>query len=86
LANIQKGFFTRKDHMVNSNDSHRTVFVISIWTEMMAGKQLTWRGSIRTIDGQRMNYSTLASLNRILCELSGWQDSPMDSIEDMRSE
>ena len=53
---------------------------------MMPGKQLAWRGSIRTIDGQRMSFSTLAGLNRLLCELSGWHDFQMDSIDDLRSE
>jgi environmental stress-induced protein Ves len=71
--------------MENSADNHRTVLVISIWTEMMAGKQLAWRGSIRTIDGQRMSFGTLTGLNRLLCELSGWNDPPTNSIEDICS-
>jgi hypothetical protein len=52
---------------------------------MMAGKQLAWRGSIRTIDGQRMSFRTLTGLNRLLCELSGWNDPPTNSIEDISS-
>jgi environmental stress-induced protein Ves len=72
--------------MENSPDSRRTLLVISIWAEMVPSKQLAWRGSIRTIDGQRMSFSTLTGLNRLLCELSGWHDSQMDSIEDLPSE
>lgn len=72
--------------MENTVDRHRTLLVLSIWAEMMPSKQPVWRGSIRTIDGQRMRFNTLAGLNRLLCELSGWHDSTIDEIEDLRSE
>jgi environmental stress-induced protein Ves len=71
--------------MENTTDSHHTVFVISLWSEMKAGEQLAWRGSIRTIDGKRICFSTLDDLTRLLCELSGWLDSPTKLIEDIRS-
>jgi hypothetical protein len=86
LVKTSKGFVDPAGHMENSPDSRRTVLVISIWAEMTSGKQLAWRGSIRTIDGQRMSFSTLTGLNRLLCELSGWHDTQMDSIEDLRRE
>jgi hypothetical protein len=86
LVKTSKGFVDPAGHMENFPDSRRTMFVISIWSEMIPGKQLAWRGSIRTIDGQRMSFSTLTGLNRLLCELSGWHDSEMDSIEDLCSE
>jgi len=72
--------------MENSPENHRTLFVISIWAEMIPGKQSAWRGSIRTIDGQRMSFNSLAGLNRKLRELSGWHDPPIDSIDDLFSE
>jgi environmental stress-induced protein Ves len=72
--------------MDNTPDNQRTLLVLSIWAEMTPGKQLAWRGSIRTIDGKRMSFSTLTGLNRLLSELSGWHDSPMDSSEDMRND
>jgi hypothetical protein len=72
--------------MENYSECHRTIFVISIWAEMIPGKKPTWRGSLRTIDGQRMNYSTLTELNRLLCELSGWHNAQMDSMEDLPRE
>jgi hypothetical protein len=68
--------------MENSPDSRRTIFIISLWAEMTQGKPPVWRGSIRTIDGQRMSFNTLTGLNRILRELSGWHDPPMDQIDD----
>jgi hypothetical protein len=86
LVKTSKGFVDPAGHMENSPDSRRTLLVISIWAEMVPGKQLAWRGSIRTIDGQRKSFSTLTDLNRLLCELSGWNDSQMDSIKDIRSE
>jgi hypothetical protein len=85
LDETSKGFADPSGLMENSPDNRRTLLVISIWAETIPGKQLAWRGSIRTIDGQRMNFSTLTSLNRLLCELSGWHDSQMDSIEDLHS-
>lgn len=72
-------------HMENSQDSNRTMLVISIWVEMIPGNQPAWRGSIRTIDGQRMNFCTLASLNRLVCELSGWHDPPKNTIKNLPS-
>ena len=72
--------------MEDNPDNRRTLLVLSIWAEMSPGKPPAWRGSLRTIDGQRMSFSTLTGLNRLLCELSGWHDSPMDSLKDLRSE
>jgi len=69
-----------------SPDRRRTMFVISIWADMIPGKESAWRGSIRTIDGQRVSFNTLAGLNRILSELSDWHDPPIDSIDDLLSE
>jgi len=72
--------------MENSTDSHHIVLVISIWTEMKAEKQLAWRGSICTIDGKKMSFNTLAGLNRLLYELTGWHDTQMGLIMDFQSE
>ena len=72
--------------MENSPDSRRTLLVISIWAEMFPGKQLAWRGSIRTIDGKRISFNTLTDLNRLLRELSGWYNPQIDPVGDSRSE
>jgi hypothetical protein len=61
--------------MDNPLNTPRTVLVLSLWAEMQSGGQLAWRGTIRTVDGQRKNFSTLPGLNRILSELTGWQDA-----------
>jgi hypothetical protein len=61
--------------MENHSDNNRTVLVISLWAETLPGKQPAWRGTIRTVDGRRRNFSTLKGLNLILYELSGWQDT-----------
>jgi hypothetical protein len=67
--------------MENPPDSCQIVLVISVWTEMLPGNQLAWRGSIRSVDGRRRNFNTLTGLNQLLQELSGWQDSPNGSME-----
>lgn len=72
--------------MENFPDRHCTFLVMSVWMEMTSGKQPAWRGSIRTIDGQRMGFSTLASRNRLVCELGGWYDPPLESKEDLHIE
>jgi hypothetical protein len=72
--------------MENTQDNSRTIIVISVWAATIPGQQPAWRGSIRTIDGQRMSFSSLTHLNRLLCELSGWEDSPTQQNEDKCSE
>jgi hypothetical protein len=72
--------------MENTPDSPRTLVVISIWAEALPGKQLAWRGSIRTLDGKRMEFCSLADLNRMLADLSGWHDSPAGLVEGRCSE
>lgn len=61
--------------MNNPPDISRTVLVLSLWAETLPGEQYIWRGTVRTVDGKRMTFNTLQDLNRILQELSGWQDS-----------
>ena len=84
LVNSSVNITDPTNSMENIADSHRTLLLISIWAEMIPGKQPAWRGSIRTVDGQRMNFSTLADMNCRLCELSGWQDPLAGSIKDTR--
>jgi hypothetical protein len=72
--------------MENISNSQRTLFVISIWAEVTHGKPPVWRGSIRTIDGQRKDFNSFAGLNRLMGELSGWQDPPEDTNEALQFE
>jgi hypothetical protein len=54
----------------------RVSYMISIWSERQRDLPSAWRGSIETAAGQRFTFSTLAELNRLLCELGGWMDPP----------
>jgi hypothetical protein len=49
-------------------------FLISLWQENAQGGFSWWRGTLVTASEQRLHFSSLAELNRLLCELSGWQD------------
>ena len=51
-------------------------YVISLWVEGPAGERAAWRGALVTTAEQRLYFSTLAELNRLVCELAGWQDPP----------
>ena len=53
-------------------------YVISLWIDHYADGVPVWRGILGTVAGQRLYFSTLAQLNRWLCELAGWQDPPRD--------
>ena len=44
--------------------------------ERAADGTAVWRGVLVTPAGQRLPFSTLAQLDRWLCELVGWQDPP----------
>ncbi len=72
--------------MDNNPDHRRVLFVISMWAEPQYGRSLTWRGSIRTIDGQCLNFTTLMGLNQLLSGISGWHDPPTTSIEEPSGE
>jgi hypothetical protein len=61
--------------MENPPESNRTVLVISVWTERLPGGQPAWRGTIRAVDGRRRRFGSLTELNRLLHELSGWQEA-----------
>ena len=53
-------------------------YLFSLWIDHYAGGMPVWRGVLVTAAGQRLYFSTLAQLNRWLCELAGWQDPPKD--------
>ena len=72
--------------MDNYPENRRIMFVVSMWAEQQYGRSLTWRGSIRTVDGQSLNFTTLTGLNQLLSGLSGWFDPPTTSVEEPSSE
>jgi hypothetical protein len=53
-------------------------YLVSFWVDHSADGTAVWRGVLVTSAGQRLHFSTLAQLNRWLCELAGWQDPPQD--------
>jgi hypothetical protein len=50
-----------------------------VWVDHATGEVPVWQGVFVTAAGQRLHFSTLAQLNRWLCELAGWQDPPAES-------
>lgn len=86
MGKTKQGFTDPDGPMENSAEDHRTILVISMWAEMIPGKPPAWRGSLRTLAGQRMNFTSLIGLNRLLCELSGWHDPPTDTMQDLPGE
>jgi hypothetical protein len=64
---------------MNSFPAPRKVsYVVSIWHEAEQETTLSWKGNLETAAGQHLNFSTLAELNHLLCELGGWIDPPAD--------
>jgi hypothetical protein len=39
-----------------------------------------WHGSLEMPSGQRFDFSTLAELERLLCELGGWVEPPSQAL------
>jgi hypothetical protein len=54
-------------------------YIISIWREAEQESTLCWKGDLETAAGQHLNFTSLAELNHLLCELGGWIDPPADS-------
>jgi hypothetical protein len=55
-----------------------TSYLVSIWSERAADGTAIWHGVLVTPAGQRLPFSTLAQLDRWLCELVGWQEPRQD--------
>jgi selenocysteine lyase/cysteine desulfurase len=47
-------------------------YLISLWIDHPQSGLPLWRGALVTAADQRLHFSTLAELNRLLCELAGW--------------
>ena len=54
-------------------------YVLSIWREADQESVLYWKGSLETAAGQHLNFTSLAELNHLLCELGGWIDPRAES-------
>jgi hypothetical protein len=51
-------------------------YLISLWVDRSDSVRPVSRGALVTAAEQRLYFSTLAELNRWLCEMAGWQDPP----------
>jgi hypothetical protein len=56
-------------------------YLISLWVDPSNNARPVWRGALVTAADQRLYFSTLAELNRWVCELTGWQDPPPASLD-----
>lgn len=54
-------------------------YVVSIWREAEKDSPSSWKGDLETAAGQHLNFTSLAELNHLLCELGGWIDPTPDS-------
>jgi hypothetical protein len=52
-------------------------YLISVWVDRPDDSRPVWCGALVTAAEQGFCFSTLAELNRWLCELAGWQDPPV---------
>lgn len=65
---------------MNSLSATRKVsYVVSIWREAEQASALCWKGDLETASGQHLNFTSLAELNHLLCELGGWIDPTEDA-------
>jgi hypothetical protein len=65
---------------INPSSATRKVFyIVSIWREVIQERSLSWKGDLETAAGQHLNFTSLAELNHLLCELGGWTDPLADS-------
>lgn len=65
---------------MNAIPPTRASFVIVIWP-VSRNETARWRGVVEAASGERFYFHTLTDLNRIVCELGGWQDPPAQAVE-----
>ena len=61
---------------MNVPSIRRVSYVLSLGAERSGDTAPRWHGSLQTAAGQRFEFSTLAELEHLLCELGGWIDPP----------
>ena len=62
---------------MNVASIRRVSYLLSLRAERNAETPPRWHGTLETAAGQRFEFSTLAELDRLLCELGGWMDPPL---------
>ena len=60
---------------------HQVAYIISIRSEYQHLGSPIFRGTLETAAGQKFEFSTLAELNGLLCEIGGWIDTPQLTTE-----
>jgi hypothetical protein len=53
--------------------ARRAAFILAVWAD---GNLAAWRGYLEAGDGRRWYFETLAWLNHLLVEASGWAEPP----------
>ncbi len=60
---------------------HEVTYSISIRSEYRERGAPIFCGTLQTVSGQKFEFSTLAELNELLCEVCGWIDLPPPANE-----
>lgn len=59
-----------------SSSVHQMKYILWIRSEYKLLSNPLFYGMLETISGQKFEFSTLAELNGLLCEIGGWIDTP----------
>ncbi len=62
--------------MPEASTIHEVMYSLSIRSEYQSSGLPIYRGTLETLAGQTFKFSTLTELNRLLCEVCGWIDTP----------
>jgi hypothetical protein len=55
---------------------HRVTYIISVRSKYPPLGSPVFHGTLETAAGQKFEFSTLAELNGLMCEIGGWIDAP----------
>ncbi len=62
--------------MLGTSTIHQVTYTLSIRSIHHQLGPPVFHGTLETVAGQKFEFSTLAELNRLLCEVGGWIDTP----------
>ena len=62
--------------MLGTSTSHQVIYTLSIRSIHYPLGPPIFHGTLETLGGQKFEFSTLFELNRLLCEICGWIDTP----------
>ncbi len=61
--------------MNDSSTIHQVKYILWIRSEYKTLSSPVFLGTLETLSGQQFEFSTLAELNGLLCEIGGWVDT-----------